>query len=73
MNNQYETINWQEETETLCKVERAAVMIMKPLLLHASSRSQASFKRRVIHIECSRTTLPQSLQWSEYQPLGAQA
>ncbi len=64
-----ETIDRTRETETLCAVQRGAIMIMKPLLLHASGRSQASFKRRVIHIECSRTVLPPSLQWSEYHPL----
>lgn len=62
-----ETINWTVETEEICAVEKGGVMIMKPLLLHASGRSTNNHKRRVIHIEFSKTLLPEPLQWSEYQ------
>jgi ectoine hydroxylase-related dioxygenase (phytanoyl-CoA dioxygenase family) len=60
-----ETINWNEETEISCAVPAGGVMIMKPLLLHASGRSTNEKNRRVLHIEFSKTALPTPLQWSE--------
>lgn len=60
-----ETINCNEETEISCAVPAGGVMIMKPLLLHASGRSTNEKNRRVLHIEFSKTTLPMPLQWSE--------
>lgn len=60
-----ETINWNEEIETVCCVTRGSVMFMKPLLLHSSGRTTNNNKRRVIHIEFSRRSLPSPLQWSE--------
>jgi ectoine hydroxylase-related dioxygenase (phytanoyl-CoA dioxygenase family) len=60
-----ETIDWSEETEVSCKVRRGGMMIMRPLLLHASSRTTNNHKRRVIHIEFSNQQLPAPLQWSE--------
>lgn len=62
-----ETIDWNEEKEVNCCVEKGGVMIMKPLLLHASGRTTNGNKRRVIHIEFSRSKLPGSLRWSEYR------
>jgi ectoine hydroxylase-related dioxygenase (phytanoyl-CoA dioxygenase family) len=64
-----ETINWTIEKETICKVRKGGVMIMKPLLLHASNRSTNNNKRRVIHIEFSNRSLDHNLQWSEKQNL----
>jgi hypothetical protein len=40
-------------------------MIMKPLLLHSSSRTTNNQKRRVIHIEFSNQELPKEIQWAE--------
>ncbi len=61
-----ETIDWEREREMLCPVEKGGVMIMKPLLLHASGRSTNDHKRRVIHLEFSKALLPEPLQWSEF-------
>ncbi|WP_221390568.1 phytanoyl-CoA dioxygenase family protein [Dyadobacter sp. NIV53] len=61
-----ETIDWNVENEISCNVGKGGVMFMKPLLLHASSRTTNYMKRRVIHIEFSRRTLPENLNWSEY-------
>jgi ectoine hydroxylase-related dioxygenase (phytanoyl-CoA dioxygenase family) len=47
-------------------VPKGDVMLMRPLLLHASGRSTNNNRRRVIHIECSKSTLPAPLQWTEY-------
>lgn len=60
-----ETINWNVEEEAICGVESGGVMLMKPLILHSSSRITNGQKRRVIHIEFSDIELPTVLQWSE--------
>jgi len=64
-----ETIDWTKETETICKVKRGGIMIMRPLLLHASNRTTNNNKRRVIHLEFSNRSLPDALEWSEKQSL----
>ena len=61
-----ETIDWSREKEVSCKVPRGGVMIMQPLLLHASNRTVNNNKRRVIHLEFSNLQLPNGLQWAEY-------
>jgi ectoine hydroxylase-related dioxygenase (phytanoyl-CoA dioxygenase family) len=60
-----ETINWDDEVETICSVKRGGIMLMKPLLLHSSNRTSNNKKRRVIHIEFSNLELPIELKWSE--------
>lgn len=60
-----ETINWETEHEEVCDVPQGGVMIMRPLLLHASNRSTGNRRRRVMHIEFSNVNLPEPLQWSE--------
>lgn len=60
-----ETIDWKTETETSCKVRKGGIMIMKPLVLHSSSRTTNNKKRRVIHIEFSNQELPSELKWAE--------
>ncbi|WP_294311763.1 phytanoyl-CoA dioxygenase family protein [uncultured Chryseobacterium sp.] len=60
-----ETIDWTIETEEICRVEKGGIMIMKPLLLHGSSRTTNGKRRRVIHIEFSERELPVGLNWSE--------
>lgn len=61
-----ETIDWTLESETICNVEKGGIMIIRPLLLHASNRTTNNSKRRVIHIEFSNLSLPNKLQWSEF-------
>jgi len=61
-----ETIDWKEEKEEICKVPAGGIMIMKPLLLHASGRTvNHARRRRVIHIEFCNRPLPAPLEWSE--------
>jgi len=62
-----ETIDWTKESETICPVKKGGIMIMRPLLLHASNRTTNNNKRRVVHIEFSHAQLPNELQWSELQ------
>jgi ectoine hydroxylase-related dioxygenase (phytanoyl-CoA dioxygenase family) len=61
-----ETIDWCVEREEVCQVNKGSVMVMKPLLLHASSRTVNNQCRRVLHIEFNCQPLPHPLQWSEY-------
>jgi len=57
--------NLQTENETICEVEKGGIMIMKPLLFHASNKTTNNERRRVIHIEFSNQILPDGLEWSE--------
>ncbi|WP_342645176.1 phytanoyl-CoA dioxygenase family protein [Mucilaginibacter sp. CSA2-8R] len=58
-------IDFTDEKEIVCDVGRGGVMIMRPLLMHASDRTVNNRQRRVIHIEFSKAALPQPLQWAE--------
>lgn len=58
-------IDWNKEQEVSCNVPQGGIMIMKPLLLHASGRTVNEKNRRVLHIEFSKSPLPAPLQWSE--------
>jgi ectoine hydroxylase-related dioxygenase (phytanoyl-CoA dioxygenase family) len=60
-----ETIDWNTEKEVICSVPKGGIMLMKPLLLHSSSRTTNNQKRRVIHIEFSSQELPAAIQWAE--------
>lgn len=60
-----ETIDWAIESEAVCRVGKGGIMLMRPLLLHASNRTTNNNKRRVIHIEFSNCSLLNGLQWSE--------
>jgi ectoine hydroxylase-related dioxygenase (phytanoyl-CoA dioxygenase family) len=60
-----ENIEIENETETICEVEKGGIMIMKPLIFHASNKTTNNERRRVIHIEFSNQKLPEELEWSE--------
>lgn len=60
-----EKLNFENEKETICEVEKGGIMIMKPLLFHASKKTTNNERRRVIHIEFSKQELPSGLEWSE--------
>nr|WP_130733538.1 phytanoyl-CoA dioxygenase family protein [Flavobacterium sp. J27] len=60
-----EELNLNERNEISCNVAKGGVMIMKPLLFHASNRTTNASRRRVIHIEFSTMELPNSLSWAE--------
>ncbi|MBZ4036955.1 phytanoyl-CoA dioxygenase family protein [Flavobacterium sp. 17A] len=60
-----ENLDFENEKETICEVEKGGIMIMKPLLFHASNKTTNNERRRVIHIEFSRQQLPNGLEWSE--------
>lgn len=58
-------IDWTIERKVFCNVLAGGVMLMSPLLLHASNRTVNNQSRKVIHVEFSRATLPEGLRWSE--------
>jgi len=57
---------WNVDDEVICEVEKGGVMLMKPLTLHASSRTTNGKQRRVIHLEFNKHKLPEPLNWLEY-------
>jgi ectoine hydroxylase-related dioxygenase (phytanoyl-CoA dioxygenase family) len=49
--------------EYICEVDKGGVLLMRPLLLHASSPSRVPGHRRVIHIDYARVDLPLGMRW----------
>ncbi len=52
-----------------CAVKSGGIMLMRPLLMHASERTINNERRRVIHIEFSNKNLPAGLEWAEKQTI----
>jgi len=53
----------QDCPATICPVPAGGALLMRPLLLHASSASQSPRHRRVIHLEFAADALPGGLSW----------
>jgi ectoine hydroxylase-related dioxygenase (phytanoyl-CoA dioxygenase family) len=53
-----------ESTQTICTVAAGGLVLMRPLLLHASSPAENVRHRRVIHVEYGPPTLPGGLNWA---------
>ena len=53
----------QDSPATLCPAPAGGALLMRPLLLHASSASQSPRHRRVIHLEYAADALPGGLSW----------
>ncbi len=51
--------------EVFCEAQVGDALLMRPLLLHASSRSMSERRRRVLHIEFAGFDLPAPLEWHE--------
>lgn len=62
-----DNINWHSTVEYTCHVKAGGVMIMKPLIMHASNRTTNNKQRRVIHIEFSKSVLPEAIDWAEME------
>lgn len=56
---------WSLENTNVCEVDSGGVMFMKPLTLHASSRTTNGMPRRVIHLEFCNRELPRQMDWLE--------
>lgn len=53
------------QKEVTCAVRSGDALLMRPLLLHASSEASAPAHRRVIHLEYAACPLPDGLEWAE--------
>lgn len=53
------------QKEAFCSMQAGDALLMRPLLLHASSEAPAPLHRRVIHLEYSASQLPNGLEWAE--------
>jgi hypothetical protein len=60
--NQVDTLMKNEQT--ICTTSAGGLIVMRPLLLHASSPATHPSHRRVIHIEFGPPALPGNLQWA---------
>jgi ectoine hydroxylase-related dioxygenase (phytanoyl-CoA dioxygenase family) len=59
-----EIARWREEHEAVpCVWARGGALVMRPLLLHASSPVTLPAHRRVVHLEFAVDELPGGLQW----------
>jgi ectoine hydroxylase-related dioxygenase (phytanoyl-CoA dioxygenase family) len=60
------TRGWLEsEPAVPCLVAKGGVVMMRPLLLHASSAATEPRRRRVIHLEYATDALPGGVDWFE--------
>ncbi len=48
----------------LCEAKAGDLLLMKPHILHSSSKSMIPKHRRVVHIEYSNYSLPMDLEWA---------
>jgi len=55
--------NRERFIEAPCPVPRGGALIMRPLLLHASSKSRSQSSRRVLHFVFGPAALPYGLKW----------
>jgi ectoine hydroxylase-related dioxygenase (phytanoyl-CoA dioxygenase family) len=55
----------ETHAEVICDAQTGDALLMRPLLLHASSRSTSERRRRVLHIEFASIELPEPLEWHE--------
>lgn len=53
------------KTSIACPAERGDIILMRPLILHSSSKSIKPGHRRVLHLEFSAAILPNGLSWTE--------
>ena len=55
----------KEGIEKICEISKGGIVLMKPLVLHSSRRTENRMNRRVIHIELIDQELPEGLEWKE--------
>jgi hypothetical protein len=54
----------ERSTSVTCAMQRGGVLMMRPLLLHASSASVVPGHRRVIHFDYAAVDLPIGMTWA---------
>ena len=62
-------MDFSVQQQSVCSVSAGGMMIMRPLLMHASNRTTSNKQRRVIHIEFSRAALPEDIKWAEKESI----
>jgi len=65
-----EWIKNKNGVERICEVKKGGVVVMKPLILHSSKRTENQKNRRVIYIEFTEQELPTGLEWKEKIEIG---
>jgi hypothetical protein len=58
---------WRQHEAITCCVPKGGLLLMRPLLLHASSSATKPGHRRVLHLEYASGQLPNGLRWHEWQ------
>src|SRR6266853_5419728 len=56
---------WKTENSVTCTIPKGGALVMRPLLLHASSACAIPKSRRVIHLEFAAAEIPQGLDWHD--------
>src|SRR5215469_1876782 len=56
---------WTPRPSVICTVPRGGAIVMRPLLLHASSSCSRPEPRRVVHLEFAADDLPDGLDWHD--------
>jgi ectoine hydroxylase-related dioxygenase (phytanoyl-CoA dioxygenase family) len=54
---------WKQTSQIHCDCEPGGILLMRPLLLHASSIAIEPSHRRVIHLDYAGCALPEGLEW----------
>ncbi len=60
-----EVQNWPKDGAVVCSIHRGDAILMRPLLLHASSPALQPSSRRVIHLEFAAQDLPYGAAWHD--------
>ena len=62
--NARQITKWRERVQpVICLVPRGGALLMRPLILHASSAATQPKHRRVVHLEFAAESLPGGLGW----------
>jgi hypothetical protein len=71
LNNEEISLITQNSYSQLCEVDAGCLHVIKPLLLHSSSKSTNQKHRRVIHLEFNSIELTNGLEWAEKILIGS--
>ena len=61
---------WESPADETIEAEPGDALLIRPLLLHASSKAEHPTRRRVLHVELAAGGLPPPLRWASRWPLG---
>jgi hypothetical protein len=66
-----EVARWRRTVApTACHVPAGGALLMRPLILHASSEAASPGRRRVVHLEYAGVELPGGLEWHDGVDVG---